>query len=365
MAEDLPPHIATLQRQSYQSTRAEGMAGTGLGSVTDADAAFLNPALIGGGYTPTAGLNHVSFPGLAVGSTTDSLEFGGELLGSDELGKGLASVVDKVGSDQGMHYRQQMFPNFVYSRLLFGVLQTATADVHGYRLGTNQDVDAVFSRSELQGVFGFSVPMGPRALVGATARYGLRWVMAGVVEDGPGTNGSSVADVEKSGQWLRGSTVDVGFNVLLAPKAGVLASLVGRNVAKSLDTFQSPGSSDDALVATTEATDVDVGLAWTPRFKRALLSPSLSLEAHEVARSDLELEDKIRLGAELVFGNNASSAPFALRLGHNLSGWSYGASVDLFLCRLEGAVHTKAVHLGTESRVETHYLLRTSWDLGR
>jgi hypothetical protein len=373
------PHLKTLSSQLYQSTRAEGMAGTGLGIVTQGGAVFLNPALIGGGLQEqqAGGLQGLSFPGLSVESTPDSVTAAGQALGSvDEVD--FASVLDGLEGRHGIHFRQQMFPNIVFGRLLFGVLQTAVMDVQSYQLerpapsafasdgsvGAFERAADVFARSDLLAIFGFSVPMGKRASLGVGARYGLRTTAVGTAEVGSGAERESADKISSEAVVAKGYGVDAGIVMLLSQKNGLSLSLVARNIG---DTAFEAMDAGDGQKVEQDLADFDVGLSWAPVFRRTPLSPALSVEVHDLARSDLELSHKLALGAEIGFGNRYSKAPLALRAGHNLLGPSYGFSLDLFLFQVEAAAYTQAVHLpegaDQDVRTETRYIIRTSWDL--
>ena len=369
-------HVRTLQGEVYQSTRAAGMAGVGVCHVSDGDAAMLNPALIGGGYRSQSGLVSLSFPALSAESTQQSLDFADSLLsGGGDLE--LSTVLGTVEENTGIHYRAQMFPNFVVGRLFFGVLQTAMVDAQSYRLpsskpsrfapeGAQRSVSKaadVFGRSETMALFGFAVPMGKHALLGATTRYGLRSVMSGTAELGSDTEKESTQAIEDGSVSLRGYAVDAGVHVRLLPEAGIVLGLVGRNVGGT--SYERSEGSDPLPEYANEPADLDVGLAWVPEYRRAPFAPALSIEVAEVLRNDLLITDKVRFGLELAFGNRYVEAPLALRVGHNLLGPSFGASVDLALFKFEAAVYTEDVHLPSETRNEMRYLIRTSWDFGK
>lgn len=344
------------------------MAGTGLGHISDSDAAFLNPALVGGGYRNQPGLRSLSFPGLSAEATPGSLDFAGDVLREKYGAAGLGSTLRGLDADSDIHFREQMFPNVVIGRLLFGVLQGATLDVHGYRkddrtqaASTNKATEAlVYGRTELAGVFGFSVPMGKRALLGATARYGLRTQIRGLANLADDQVSEAADAIEKSNIVQRGFAVDAGLHIMPWPLAGLSLALVGRNLGR--DRYEPKAGPWVGLPSTSDTTDVDAGITWAPLLRKAAISPALALEMHGILRPDLEPQDKASLGLEVAFGSSGSLAPITLRAGHTLWGPSFGFSLDLQLFRLEAASYTQAVHLDHETRTETRYIVRTSWD---
>jgi hypothetical protein len=380
-------HSQTLLRESFSSTRSKGMAGTGLGLIQGGEAGFLNPALIGGlpGQGST-GLRGLSFPSLSVGSTDGSLDLVDKVAGSDPGNADLKGMIRAMGDNQGASFRHQIYPNLVYGRLLFGLLQTNVADVQAYRLreprqsiylpesqGSSVDrVADVFLRSSLAGVFGFSVPMGRRATFGVSGRYGLRTTALGTAERAPESESQSTKAILDSAVVTQGYNVDAGIYVSLAPQSGIGLSLVGRNLGegiheplekKSEATNESPTVTEQQELL-RDPTDVDFGLSWAPPPRRGDFAFGMSLEALGLLREDLALDQKIRLGGEFALGQVVEDAFLVFRVGHDLRGPSFGVAIDAILFRLEGAYYNSTVHLPNgASRDESSYLLRTSWDL--
>jgi hypothetical protein len=382
-------HRQTLLRESLSSTRSKGMAGTGLGMIQGGEAGFLNPALIGGlPGQGSNGLRSLSFPSLSVGSTEGSLNLADKVVGSDPGNADLKGMIRAMGDNQGASFRHQLFPNLVYGRLLFGLLQTNMVDVQTYRLreprqsiylpesqGPSVDrVADVFLRSSLAGVFGFAVPMGRRATFGVSGRYGLRTTALGTAERAPESEAQSTKAILDNALVTQGYNADAGIYVSLAAQSGIGLSLVGRNLGEGIHEPM-----DKKSTATSEAgkvteqqellrdpSDLDFGLSWAPVPRRGDFAFGMSLEALGLLREDLALDQKIRLGGEFALGQVVEDAFLVFRAGHDLRGPSFGVAIDAVLFRLEGAYYNTPVHLPNgASRDESSFLLRTSWDLNQ
>jgi hypothetical protein len=376
-------HRETLLRESYTSTRSKGMAGTGLGLIQGGEAGFLNPALIGGrpGQSST-GLRSLSFPALSVGSTDGSLELVDKVAGSDTGNADLKGMIRSMGDNTGANFRHQIFPNLVYGRFLFGLLQTNVADIQTYRLRESRQslylpesqgpavdrVADVFLRSSLAGVFGFAVPMGRRANFGVSGRYGLRSTALGTAERASESEAQSTKDIVDSALVSQGYNVDAGVYISLEPQSGLGLSLVGRNLGEGVQEPLDKSSTTKPKVTEQQQllrypSDVDLGFSWAPVPRRGDFAFGMSLEALGLLREDLALDQKIRLGGEFALGQVVEDAFLVFRAGHDLRGPSFGVSIDALLFRLEGAYYNTTVHLPNgSSRDEGSYLLRTSWD---
>ncbi len=367
----------SLVMERYASPRSRGMAGTGLSHVSDWNAVYLNPALLGDPFGPrvSSNLRSLTFPSLSGDVSEDAIgvmdKLGKVTTGSD----GFAPVFKTFDGSRGFHLRQEAFPNLVLGRFLFGFHQSILTDAQSYRLsepkesivGRGDDGTAVtyeteavvHARAESYTVVGFSVPAGKRASLGVMGRYGVRAQADGTAEVGIGTEESSLGRASDEPAVGHGFNADVGFIYEFWEKGGGRFSLVGRNLGEG----QFLGVEDNAVVI-ADPMELDVGVALAPRFRRRPYSPAFSIEAHELLRGDVDIVNKFRIGAEVGFAKLYSKSHFALRLGTDLHGFSYGLSLDIFLFRIDLAAQSYRVHLpDRKARNEQRYLFRTSWDL--
>lgn len=365
-------YFLSLDKETYVSTRAAGMAGVGLGFVDDFNAIFLNPAKLGTG-SQAAGLRSLSFPALSVESTRYSTAFAKELTNSGSLGGDITPVLEGLDGKRGVHFRQQFFPNLVFGRVFAGLLQSTVLNAQSYRLRTAEPsrfsdeavsfdrAADVYFRSEVGLVTGFSAPMSHQADFGVMARYGMRTLGMGTAELGAGTEEASGSAITDGVESYQGFNVDAGLFWRIHDGTGLGLSVVGRNLGEGQYTVMetSSGASDRS-----DPSDLDAGLSLSPKSRKSPFSPSFGVEVHDILRDDLPFSDKIRFGGELAFGNDYRSSWLAVRAGHDLHGSSYGASIDLFLFRFEVAIYNTIVVLPIgESRNDPRFILRTSWDL--
>lgn len=377
-------HRQTLLSERLLSTRAQGMAGTGLGMIQGGEAGVLNPALIGGlPGQASSGLRGLSFPSLSVGSSASSLELMQKVLGSSTSDADLKGAVRAMGDNEGASFRQQIYPNFVYGRMLFGLLQTSVADLQTYRLSSPRKssylpdsesahvdrVADVFLRSSLAGVFGFAVPMGRRATFGVTGRYALRTTALGTVERTPESEEKSTKSITDGAVVTQGYNVDAGIYLELFAQSGLGLSLVGRNLGEGNHEMVTKKSSSNEKITKQQGilrdpSDVDLGLSWAPVPRKGDLAFGVSLEAPGLLRDDLAIDQKLRLGGEFALGRVVEDSFLVLRAGHDLRAPSFGVAIDALLFRLEGSFYNSSVHLpnGLTRDVDS-FLLRTSWDL--
>lgn len=370
----VPTHLRNLESSRSVSVRSMGMAGTGLSSVTDLHAIYLNPALLGNpfGRPGASVLRALSFPGLSVSVSETGIGLLEEAREAAQNPEGMGTFLSNFGKGEGFHLAEDLLSGLLLRRFFLGVHQSAVVDVQGYALdeprasgypeasGNTVTSEAlVYGRGGLFAVTGFSVPAGKSASFGLMARYGLQTVVAGVSELGAGTEDAEGRRLADEASVSHGFNVDLGLTYMFWEAGGGRFSAVARNVGdgsfQSIDKGQPPPQA--------QPFDLDLGLALAPAFRRLPLAPVLSLELHQLMREDLLLEDSIGIGAELGLAHPSEQSPFTVRVGHDLMDVSYGASVDLFLFRLEAASAHRRVYLPSGTvRGQRHYILRTSWD---
>ena len=176
---------------------------------------------------------------------------------------------------------------------------------------------------------------------------------------GADTEEESAASIFDSPQATQGISTDAGLSVLVSKEMGLIVSVVGRNLRESH--FE---PITETSVQEKDRMDLDTGFSFAPTFRKTAVSPSLSLEMHHILRNDLDIENKLKIGAEIGFAKLFKNSALSLRGGYDMSAPSAGISLDLLLFSIELAAYNHLVNIGDHTkRNETRYLLRTSWDL--
>ncbi len=319
--------------ETYEATRSVGMAGASAAIADDESAIFSNPAGIGQEDNPKLILRGFAVPNLALGANQTTYRL------LNDFGKtqsaGFDSVENLLSPNENslLFFRGSTFPYITIQRFQVGLLIDATAQ--GYQaLGSSTSgatwdryIEA-WQRSQAGAVAGFSVPWRDTgASVGLTSRYMVR---SSYFEELKIT-GENVERNTRTMNKTRGCAWDVGFQFAPKKSAVPTMSFALRDVGNTW--YRGMKSSDENEI---EKANLMLGLLWKVSINRSSGTQVLfTTEGHHLNDSRVSDKDKFRLGSELRIGERVTPTPFALRIGHNLSGFAYGASLDLLLLKAE------------------------------
>ncbi len=362
----LPSHAQAESRmmpvhETYQSTRSVGMAEASAAVADDENAIFSNPAGIGQEDNPKLILRGFAVPNIGLGTNRTTYRL------LDNFGKtqntGFTSVENLLNptEDSILFCRGSTFPYITISRFQLGLLIDATAE--GY-----QNIGAttpgapwdrylqVWQRSQAGGVAGFSVPWKDTgASVGLTTRYMFR---SSYFEEIIIT-GDNIQRNEKPLNKTRGFAWDLGFQ--FAPKKSLLPSMsfALRDVGNTR--YYGIKDTDSAEI---EKANLMMGLLWKTTISRSAGTTLLfTSEAHHINDNRVKTIDRFRLGSELRLGERVTPTPFSLRLGHNLSGFAYGASIDLLLLKAEFGSFVMPLDTAAGRKLDRRNFARLTVDL--
>jgi hypothetical protein len=325
--------------ETVQSARAAGMAGAGIGLADDWSAIFVNPAGIGNQDDAKTTLRGLEIPNFTVGANRASVRLMQTYTRAQE--SGVSEVERELAANDNdlLFARATVFPYLTVRRFQLGIL--LDGHIIGYRSEKNSTTAsgekvsgriATQERSQAAAVFGFSIPyLNSGSSFGVTARYGVRtssFSSATIVDGEAHREGSSlVSETNRT----RGLAVDLGLILRSknpkVPILGVTLRDLGGSYYRSLTDKDRP-EVDRTNVSTALTFDPFAG----PHGRFRLLA---TVEGHHLNDGRIHDDQKLRLGAEARVGSTGEQAPLAVRVGHNLSGFSYGASLDAYFLKLE------------------------------
>lgn len=343
-AEPNPEFISVIDEDPIPSPRGAGMADALSTTSDDLDAAFHNPAGIGGLNQKKGNsvVRKLYFPWVSVSTNKNSQKLYGEVRkegGANDSAIGKAIVDAQAGDRQ--YVRADMVGGLVLGRTIivpFSDLQIAAAsqgngsNLVDMRYASTSGVGYGFSAQDKDGrislgYFGYTLnrseTMGSflyddiinqdqrkEILADNTTKYKATGHNAGVI-------------------WKMGKAG--------SPTLGVSLKNVGGTK------FKAKGGAADKV----QKQDLTVGFSVSPQVGKFGWWNTV-LEAANLADDDTSLVKKYRLGTELSLGGFGSYATFAVRGGYNYAGPSAGLSLNLGLIGLEAGFYTVDVGAGNE-----------------
>jgi hypothetical protein len=328
------------------TARSLGMAGAIAPIADDLDAAFNNPAGIGGRTwdgTSVPLARKVYFPWLEATANKNSLDLVQDLRGSEAatdktVGKG---IIDAHAGE-----RQFARASFLSGVVLGRTMVVPFADVQmaaTAREGGAEDIDAHYRF--LRGIgAGASVqdPEG-RLMLGYFGTLATRTDTVGTFayDDFVGS-----ATPQEGSETRAGVSHNFGMNLRLAKTAMPTLAVAVKNAGGTR--YSGDGE------AMTVRENISAGLSVSPRFGKSTYL-NLVAQGDELGNVHVSTPKKLRAGVELTFGGFGSYATLGLRAGANYAGLSYGGSLNLGLVGFEAAVSSVDIGLGNDKVVEQRY----------
>lgn len=351
--EDESSVLSVIEDSPLASPRAAGMAGAVITVVDDLDAAFHNPAGIGGldwEKKKVPLIRKLYFPHVSAAGNNRSAdlikEIRSERASSDStVGKAL---VDAHGGER-QYARIGMLGGMVFGRTMvapFTDIQMA-ATSHG----EGSDLIDLNYRTLTGAGAGFSAQDASGAI--SVGYFGYTAQRSDTV--GTFTYDEIVDKEQRTAAFDDVTTKSsaIGHNAGLIwrlgkkarPTLGVALKNVGdtRYVAK--------GEGEDVI----QQQDLSIGFSLSPDLGR-VGRLNFVLEADKLEHDELSFTEKYRVGAELLLGGLGSYATLALRAGYNDAGATGGLSLNLGLIGLEAASHGVDIGAGNEKVIERRFV---------
>lgn len=340
-----PEYLSVIDEDPIPSPRGAGMADALSTSSDDLDAAFHNPAGIGGLNVNKKNNNWVRklyFPWVAVGVNKNSQNLYKEVKsegGTNDSTIGKAIVDASAGERQ--YARANMTLGMVFGRTMivpFNDIQVAAAsqgggsDLVDLRYASTSGVGYGFSAQDKEGkislgYFGYAAN---RSETTGTFLY------------------DDIIDSTQRKQIIADDTTKysaTGHNVGLIWKLGKAGSpTLGIAVKNAGDTkFKAKAGGEDKVLKE----NATVGFSVSPMLGKTSWW-NFVLEAANLTDQDVTLLKKYRFGTEMVLGGFGSYATFGLRGGYSYAGGAGGLSLNLGLIGLEAGVYSVDVGAGNQ-----------------
>ena len=358
--------LTVIDPSPIASPRADAMSGAITPVADDLDAAFHNPAGIGGLGHDQASLKRAPlvrklyFPWITVGSNSNSVSLASEMKSKGATTDAtVASAVLDANTGKRQYARVGASSGVVLGRTMcvpFTDMQVASTS-----RGPGTNILDTTYRSESGAGCGFSAQDSQSRLsLGYFGYQAQRSLTDGAIPYDDFTNASKAGQITKA-NTVKGSVVghNAGLiwrlNTKASPTLGL--SVINAGGAK-FHTSSSTASSPTFATNTTGLDHQDTRLAFglQPRFGKSS-GVNFVIEADRIDDQDVALIKKYRIGSELLIGGFGSYATMAIRAGYSHAGPSGGIMINLGLIGLEASAYSTDVaadnHQVVERRAQT------------
>lgn len=352
--EDEAEVLTVIDDSPIASARASAMAGAVVTIADDLDAAFHNPAGIGGlGWEKKGKLPFIRklyFPHATVGGNVRSIGLAKEIRSSgastdSSVGKGLTDAhagerqYARIGMLGGVVLGRTILAPFTDVQMA-AVSHGAGSDLNDLTYRTLTGAGVGFSAQDPEGVFslGYFGYSAQRSETSGTFTY------------------DEVTDTQARSDAFDGMTVkstatghNAGFIWRMAKKVRPTLGVAVKNIGDTL--YVAKGDGEDAV----QKQDLTVGFSLSPEIGRNGIFHFV-LAADRIEHDELSFAEKYRVGMELSLGGIGSYATFAARAGYQDAGASGGLSLNLGLVGLEASTHGVDIGAGNEKVVERRFV---------
>ena len=342
---------SVIEEESFVSPRTHAMGGAVITVADDLDAAFTNPAGIGGlgwGKKDPPYTRKLYFPWLGVGANKNSAGLYREVRNSEEGSKGAMTkaIVDAHGGER-QYARSNMILGLVFGRTM--VVPFADLQLAATSQGEGSDTIDMKYRSMTGVGYGFSAQDGEGRL-----SLGYFGYSATRSETSGEFSYLTVIDAEERKAALADNSADytgIGHNAGIIwrmsktgkPSLGIAMKNIGDT------TFA--GKGDDLVIKQ----DLAAGFSVSPQVGKSG-SLNMVIQADRLMDDEVSFTKKYRVGLELNLDGTGTYATFALRGGFNDAGPSGGLQLNLGLIAVEATVFNVDIGAGNEKVVEQRYM---------
>lgn len=345
-----PTEDAVFDESLWSSARAEGLAKAVATTANGMDAAYYNPAAIGGievsGNRPT--INQLHFPYIAASVNNDTVELKQNLSKAGDLNdEDVAKQILRTQEGKRQYGRLSVVPNIIFWRTMISYVydtqiaaapeDTSTTDVSVVsRTVRGPSVGFSFKDPKQRFYFGLHSGFYQRDVIDATFSF--------TELNDPDTRRARFNDEQ---QHYEGSPITVGTIWVLAPYWRPSLALVFRDAGGTK--YRNKDSSQEDLLVKEDAT---LSFSLSPNLK-SWGTVHFTIEGEKLSQSGSSLEKKLKSSLEWTFGPRfGAEALIAPRIGINAAGVSYGAGINLGIIGLNLASSVEDVGVNNISVIE-------------
>jgi hypothetical protein len=338
-----------VDRSPFISPRASAMAGAYSPFATNLDAAFQNPAGIGGYLEKSPGsfVRQLNFPyaGITVNDSTRALnsDFSSQGGADDaEIGR---TIIDAYGGKR-QFARASIVPNIVLSRLM--LLPILDQQIAAIPQGSGTDEVKMHYRGSygIGGGFSVSDPRGALTLGVFASSLSVQEVKGTALYSSvinADERNAAIGDITSK---FSGKRVNAGLTYKLGKNGVTMFSLVARDLGHSQ--FNRTSGNGEELKF-----DEDWSLAFgaSPRIGKSMALKYV-LQADLISNHDLAIVEKLKTGIEFLYGSDLDRPLVGVRAGYNYSGLSTGFDLNLGMIGLQLASYAEDIGTGNSRVVE-------------
>jgi hypothetical protein len=357
--DDGAPNVHTvIDEAPFASARAAGLGGALVTTADDMDAAFKNPAGIGGlglgKKDNKSWIRKLWFPLVSVEANANSKALYDEAKAS---GATTDSTIGRASLDAHAGERQFARAGFALGFVLSRTMVLPFNDLQVAAVGNGDDEGTIDVRYRaLSGVgAGFSAqdPNGTFSLgyfgYGASRTDVTTTMTFAEVIDADLRTAALKENTNKS----TGVGHNVGFVWRLAKAA---APTLGVSVKDAGDTrFKAKTEGEEDVV---QKQDLTMGFSLAPTLGKAG-TLTVTLEAGRLTDDEISFTKKYRAGVEWTLWGSGSYAALALRGGYNAAGGAGGLLLNLGLVGFEGAMQSVDIGVGNDRVIEQRFTATT------
>ncbi len=342
---------ATLDKSPFLVPSASGVAGAALTSASYMEAAYLNPAGIGGGLFEKKSrgwARELAFPYGAISLNQKSYKMRQEFIdqgaeSDSDIGR---AIVDSYAGERQFG-RISLAPSFTFGRVMATYIIDQQLAGMAIRQGSDQ-IDLGYRSTTGLGIGGSYRDVKDRFQIGIFGASLTRVETRGRLSfDDISSDLKSRADaVKQISETYAGQPVNIGATFRLAKKPNAALAIVLRDAGNT----KYVASNADAP-SVTENQRLSLGVSANPMLGR-WGSAQFEAAIDELSIDDFHPLAKFKLGSTLTFGTRTDFRT-DLRVGYQQAGFAYGLGVYLGLISCNFAVHKEEVGTGDDRMLET------------
>jgi len=332
------------------SPRTSGAGGAYANFASGVDAAFANPAGIGGlsDKAKPGVVRQLHFPYVGIGANQHTQNLNSDF--SDQGGErdssiGRAIIDAHAGSRQ--FARASFFPNIGFSRIMIGPI--VDQQIAAVPLGDESDLVNTHYRS--QAGFGagmsFADPKGTLYLGVFTARLSVLEVKGDLVYSEMINSETRSTAINDKTEKYSGDRSTMGLLWKISKKdAAPSLAIVVHDLSNSQLANKDP--SKDNLKFREAWT---IGFGVSPKITNDLWFRA-ALQSDDTTNRHQSVSEKVRFGMEFLYGDTPDHALFGLRAGYKLAGATFGADLNLGLINVQFSNYAEDVGANNTSVIE-------------
>jgi hypothetical protein len=332
------------------SPRTSGAGGAYANFASGVDAAFANPAGIGGlaekNKPGVVRQLHFPYVGLGVNQNTQNLNSDfSDQGGERDSSIGRAIIDAHAGARQ--YARASFFPNIGFSRIMIGpILDQQIAAVP---LGDGSDLVNTHFRSQagLGAGMSFTDPKGTLYLGVFTAKLSILEVKGDLVYSEMINSETRTDAIKDKTEKYSGERSTMGLLWKISKKdAAPSLSIVVHDLGNSR--LENQNADEEALKFREAWT---IGFGVSPKVTNDLWFRA-ALQSDDTTNRHQSVSEKVKFGMEFLYGDSPDHALFGLRAGYKLAGATFGADLNLGLINVQFSNYAEDVGANNTTVIE-------------